>query len=102
VEQKRSCAVFTRSLAHGRDAARALSRSTDPEAIASRSPTGKEQPVDPVGDQFRHSAHAGSDGGSFASHGLQRSQAKGLHLAGHEHQVGQGKQFADAVLLAEK
>jgi len=63
---------------------------------------GEEQAIDAVVDEFGYSSDAGGDGGCLASHGFEGGEAEGLHLAGHEHEVGEGKEFVNAVLLAEE
>ena len=55
-----------------------------------------------VVDEFGDAADAGGDGGDAAGHGFERGEAEGLHLAGHEHEVGERKELVDVVLLAEE
>ncbi len=50
-----------------------------------------EEAVFSVVDEFGDSAYAGGDGGDVAGHGFEGGEAEGLHLGGHEHEVGQGE-----------
>ncbi len=70
--------------------------------MASMSPTSKRRPLLAVVDQFGDAAYAGGDGGNAAGHGFERGEAEGLHLAGHEHEVGEGEELVDVVLLADE
>ncbi len=62
----------------------------------------EEQAVVAVVDEFGDAADAGGDGGDAAGHGFEGGEAEGLHLAGHEHEVGEGEELVDVVLLAEE
>ncbi len=42
-------------------------------------------------DEFGDAAYAGGDGGDGAGHGFECGEAEGLHLGGHEHEVGEGE-----------
>src|SRR6185437_4472436 len=53
-------------------------------------------------NQLGNSADARGNRGNAAGHGFESGQAEGLHLAGHQHQVGQRKEFVDVVLLADE
>ena len=55
-----------------------------------------------VVDQLGYSAHPGADSRDAAGHGFECCKAEGLHLAGHEHEVGKGEEFVDVVLLADE
>ncbi len=45
---------------------------------------------------------SGGDGRDAAGHGFEGGEAEGLHLGGHEHEVGEGEELVDVVLLAEE
>ncbi len=62
----------------------------------------EQKTVGAVVDEFRHSADAGGDGGNAAGHGFECGEAEGLHLAGHEHKIGERKELIDVVLLADE
>src|SRR6185312_6743190 len=62
----------------------------------------EEKAVLSIVDQLRHAAYAGGDSGNAARHGFERGKAEGLHLAGHEHQIGKREEFVDVVLLADE
>jgi len=62
----------------------------------------EESTVDAVFDQLGHAADAGGDGGDAAGHGFEGGEAERLHLAGHQHEVGEGEELVDVVLLAEE
>jgi hypothetical protein len=70
-------------------------------AMASMSPTGKSRPLTPSsmssGTPPTRVAMAGT-----AGHGFERGEAEGLHLGGHEHEVGEREELVDVVLLAEE
>jgi hypothetical protein len=62
----------------------------------------EEAAVDAVVDELGDAADAGGDGGDAAGHRFEGGEAEGLHLAGEEHEVGEGKELVDVVLLAEE
>ena len=62
----------------------------------------EEKAVDAVVDELGDAAYAGGDGGDAAGHGFEGGEAEGLHLAGHEHEVGEREELVDVVLLAEE
>ena len=55
-----------------------------------------------VVDELGDAADAGGDGGDGAGHGFEGGEAEGLHFGGEEHEVGQGEELVDVVLLAEE
>ena len=54
--------------------------------------------VDELGD----AADVGGDGGDGAGHGFEGGEAEGFHFGGEEHEVGEGEELVDVVLLAEE
>jgi hypothetical protein len=62
----------------------------------------EEEAVGVMLDEFGDSADTGGDGGDAAGHGFESGEAEGLHLRGHEHEVGEGEELVDVVLLAEE
>jgi hypothetical protein len=65
--------------------------------MPSTSPTGHA-----IVDEFRHAAPARGDRGHAARHRFERGQPKRLEFAGQHQQIGQGKNFRHAALLAQK
>ncbi len=55
-----------------------------------------------VVDELGDAADAGGDGGDGAGHGFEGGEAEGLHFGGEEHEVGEGEELVDVVLLAEE
>ncbi len=55
-----------------------------------------------VVDKLRDPADACGDCWDATGHGFECGQPEGLHLAGHEHEVGEGEELVDVVLLADK
>lgn len=53
-------------------------------------------------DEFGDATDAGGNCGDTTGHCFEGGEAEGLHLAGHEHQVGEREEFVDIVLLAEE
>jgi anti-sigma regulatory factor (Ser/Thr protein kinase) len=62
----------------------------------------EEQAVDAVVDELGDAADAGGDGGNAAGHGFERGEAEGLHLGGHEHEVGEGRSSLTLSCLPRK
>ena len=63
---------------------------------------GEQAAVDAVGDELGDAADAGGDGGDAGGHGFEGGEAEGLHLGGHEHEIGEREELEDVVLLAEE
>ena len=60
----------------------------------------EEETVVAVVNELWDATDSGGDRRDAAGHGFERGEAEGLHLAGHEHQVCEGEELVDVVLLA--
>ena len=70
--------------------------------MPSTSPTSYSRPVSPESMSSGTPPTRVGDGRDAAGHGLQGGQAEGLHFAGHDHEVGERKEFLHVVLLADE
>ena len=101
-EQKWSCAVLRRGFGHGFEAGLVAEQGDGGGGHGFDVAYFEEKAVVAVVDEFGDAADAGGDGGDAAGHGFERGETEGLHLAGHQHEVGEREELVDVVLLADE
>ena len=100
--QKWSCAVLRAAAAMSSRARVARAASMADSDMPAMSPTSKSRPLLPSSMSSGTPPTRVAMVGTLAGHGFERGEAEAFHLAGHEHEVGERKEFVDVVLLAEE